>query len=161
VWIALKRENISHGGQATMAKFMGTGQVKDKQRFEHWQYPEVVDGKLTKHHWIVQHVAGFKLGYKTDIGAFTYINAQFGVVIEDKVQIGSHCSLYSVSTIDNKEGEIILKKKSRIGSHSTIMPGVTVGENAIVGAHSFVISDIPANCLAVGVPAKIIKKSII
>lgn len=38
------------------------------------------------------------------------------------------------------------------------MPGVTVGENAVVGAMSFVNRDIPDNCVAVGVPVKVIKK---
>jgi acetyltransferase-like isoleucine patch superfamily enzyme len=97
--------------------------------------------------------------YKTDIGAFTYINAKNGVVIEDFVQIGSHCAIYSVSTIDGKEGKVVLKENCRIGSHSIIMPGVTVGENAVVGAMSFVNCDIPDNCVVVGVPAKVIKNA--
>jgi acetyltransferase-like isoleucine patch superfamily enzyme len=99
------------------------------------------------------------LGFKTDIGAFTYINAKFNVIIEDYVQIGSHCSIYSVSTIDNKKGQVLLKKNCKIGSHSVIMPGITVGENAIVGPFSFVTRDIPDNVTVIGVPAKIIKKS--
>lgn len=100
-----------------------------------------------------------ELGYKTDIGAFTYINAKFGVTIEDEVQIGSHCSIYSVSTIDNKEGPVVLKRNCKIGTHSVIMPGVTVGENAVIGAMCFVNRDIPDDCVAVGVPAKVVKKS--
>jgi len=40
------------------------------------------------------------------------------------------------------------------------MPGVTIGENAIVGAHSFVNRDIPDNAVAVGVPAKVVKKTV-
>jgi len=127
-------------------------------RFKNWKYPEIEEGKLTKYNWLVQHKDKLKLGYKTDIGAFTYINAKNGVIIEDYVQIGSHCSIYSVSTIDNKEGEVILKKNCRIGSHSVIMPGVTVGENSIIGAFSFVNRDIPDNTVAVGVPAKVIKR---
>ena len=127
-------------------------------RFEDWQPPEIKDGVLTKYNWMVQNSAGLELGYKTDIGAFTYINAKFGVVLEDEVQVGSHCSLYSVSTIDGKQGKIVLKKNCKVGSHSTIMPGVTIGENAIVGAHSFVTSNIPDNCVAVGVPAKVMRK---
>ena len=123
-------------------------------RFKNWKYPEIEEGKLTKYNWLVQHKDKLKLGYKTDIGAFTYINAKNGVIIEDYVQIGSHCSIYSVSTIDNKEGEVILKKNCRIGSHSVIMPGVTVGENSIIGAFSFVNRDIPDNTVAVGVPVK-------
>lgn len=127
-------------------------------RFKHWDYPEIEEGKLTKYNWMVQHKDKLKLGYKTDIGAFTYINAENGVTIEDCVQIGSHCAIYSISTIDNKEGTVIVKKNCKIGSHSVIMPGVTVGENSIVGAFSFVNTDIPANVVAAGIPAKVIKK---
>jgi acetyltransferase-like isoleucine patch superfamily enzyme len=127
-------------------------------RFKNWQYPKIEEGKLTKHNWLVQHKDKLKLGYKTDIGAFTYINAKNGVIIEDYVQIGSHCAIYSISTIDNKEGTVTLKKNCKIGSHSVIMPGVTVGENSIVGAFSFVNTDIPVNVVAAGVPAKVIKK---
>lgn len=127
-------------------------------RFGDWQYPKMTDGRLTRYNWVVQHVDGLELGYKTDIGAFSYINALFGVVIEDNVQLGSHCSIYSISTIDGKQGKVHLKKNCKVGSHCTVMPGVTVGENAIIGAHSFVNSDIPDNVIAAGVPAKIIKK---
>ena len=127
-------------------------------RFKNWKYPEIEEGKLTEYNWIVQHKDKLKLGYKTDIGAFTYINAKFGVVIGDNVEIGSHCSIYSVSTIDNKEGKVILKKSCRIGSHSVVMPGVTIGENSIIGAFSFVDEDIPDSVVAVGVPAKVIRK---
>ena len=130
---------------------------KDK-RFDNWQYPEIVEGKLTKYNWIVQNKDGLELGYKTDIGAFSYINAKYGVVIEDSVQIGSHCSIYSVSTIDDKSGKVCLKQNCKIGSHSTVLPGVTVGENTIIGANSLVIKDIPDNVIAFGIPAKVVRK---
>jgi len=130
----------------------------EKERFIDWKYPEVKEGVPTKYHWVVQNVRNFQLGFKTDIGAFTYINAERGVVIEDYVQIGSHCSIYSVSTINETEGRVVLKKNCRIGSHCVVMPGVTVGENSIVGACSFVNRDIPDNVLAVGVPSRIVKK---
>ena len=129
-----------------------------KERFKEWQYPKIEEGKLTKYNWMVQNKDGLKLGFKTDIGAFTYINAKSGVIIEDFVQIGSHCSLYSESTIDSKVGQIILKKNCKIGSHSVIMPGVTIGENAVIGAFSFVNKDVQENVVAAGVPIKIIKK---
>ena len=129
-----------------------------ENRFKEWEYPKIEEGKLTKYNWMVQNKDGLKLGYKTDIGAFTYINAKNGVVIEDFVQVGSHCSLYSISTIDNKEGQITLKKNCKIGSHSLVMPGVTIGENAVIGAFSFVNRDVPDNVIVAGVPIKIIKK---
>jgi acetyltransferase-like isoleucine patch superfamily enzyme len=127
-------------------------------RFDRWEYPNIEDGKATKYNWIVQNVDGLDLGFKTDIGAFSYINAQYGVVIEEEVQIGSHCAIYSVSTIDDTSGKVVLKRNSKIGSHCTLLPGVTVGENSIIGAHSLVNSDIPDNVVAAGVPAKVIKQ---
>ena len=120
--------------------------------------PNIEEGKLTKYNWLVQYKDNFKLGNKTDIGAFCYINAKNGVTIEDNVQVGSHCSIYSDSTIDGKKGEIILKKNCKIGSHSLIMPGVTVGENSVIGAFSFINKDVPANVVAYGVPLKVVKK---
>jgi acetyltransferase-like isoleucine patch superfamily enzyme len=150
----LKREGISQPGQATMEEFKGTATMDKDTRFTDWKYPDIQDGKPTKYNWVVQHKDNLELGYKTDIGAFSYINAKYGVIIEDFVQIGSHCSVYSVSTIDNKQGRVRLKKNCKIGSHSVIMPGVTVGENAVVGACSFVNADIPDNVTAAGVPVK-------
>ncbi len=129
-----------------------------KTRFKNWQKPKIQEGKLTKYNWLVQYKNNLKLGYKTDIGAFTYINAKNDVIIEDYVQVGSHCSIYSISTIDKKQGKVVLKKNCKIGSHSFIMPGVTVGENSTVGAFSFVNRNIPKNTMAFGVPVKLVKK---
>ena len=128
------------------------------ERFTNWKYPKIKDGKPTKYNWIVQNLDGLNLGFNTDIGTFTYINAKYEVVIEDEVQIGSHCSIYSVSTIDNSFGKVILKNNCRIGSHSTILPGVSIGKNSIIGAHSLVNKDIPDNVVAFGVPAKVMRK---
>ncbi len=80
------------------------------------------------------------------------------MTLEDEVQIGSHCAVYSVSTIDGKEGPVVLKRNCRIGSHSVIMPRVTVGEDAIIGVFSFVTKDVPAGAVAYGVPAKVIER---
>ena len=124
-------------------------------RFERWEMPEIKEGELTKYNWMVQHKENLLLGEKTDIGAFTYINAKNGVIIEDEVQVGSHCSIYSISSIDGKEGKVLLRRGCKIGSHSVIMPGVTIGENSVIGAFSFVNSDIPDNKVAVGVPVEI------
>ena len=128
------------------------------ERFKDWEYPIIEDGKPTKYNWVVRHVDKFNLGYKTDIGAFTYINALEGVTIEDFVQVGSHCSIYSISTVDDKKGEVVLRKNCKIGSHSVIMPGVTIGENSIIGACSLVNRSIPDNVIAFGVPVKAIKE---
>ena len=128
------------------------------ERFSKWKMPVVKEGVPTKYNWVVQNKKGLKLGHQTDIGAFTYINAKNGVTIEAEVQIGSHCSIYSVSTIDGKAGPVVLKKNCRIGSHCVVLPGVTVGENTVVGAMSLVNESLPPNCVAYGVPAKVVKR---
>jgi len=114
-------------------------------RFENWLFPKIKEGQPTKYHWIVQHKDKFRLG-------------KYTVTLEENVQIGSHCSIYSCSTIDDKSGPVTLKKNCRIGTHSVIMPGVTVGENTVIGAFSFVNTDIPADVVAYGVPARVIRK---
>jgi acetyltransferase-like isoleucine patch superfamily enzyme len=129
-----------------------------KKRFENWKPPTFDERGMTPWNWMCQHPENLRLGRFVDIGAFTYINALHNVIMEDYVQVGSHCSLYSLSTIDEKKGAIVLKKNCRIGTHSVVMPGVTVGENSVVGAFSFVNADIPDNTLAFGVPVKIIRK---
>ncbi len=129
-----------------------------EERFKNWKPPTFDERGMTKWNWMCQYNENLKLAKNTDIGAFTYINAKHGVEIEENVQVGSHCSIYSWSTIDDKHGKVVIKKNARIGSHCVIMPGVTIGENAVVGALSFVNKDIPPNVIAYGSPAKVAKK---
>jgi len=119
-----------------------------------WVKPIIKHSKLTKYNYIVQYPESLKIGKNFDIGTFTYINSRFGVEISDNVQIGSHCSIYSDSTIDDKKGPVKLGRNCKIGSHSTIMPNVKVGENSIVAAYSFVTKNIPKNEMWMGIPAK-------
>ncbi|MBU1159975.1 acyltransferase, partial [Patescibacteria group bacterium] len=48
------------------------------------------------------------------------------------------------------------KKNCKIGTHSTIMPGITIGENSVIGAYSYVNINIPPNVLAIGCPVRVI-----
>ena len=85
-----------------------------------------------------------------------------GITIEDGALIAANCSLIS-NNHDFKIREIltckpvVIKKKAWIGAGSTILPGVTIGENAIVAAGSVVTKDVAPNTLVGGVPAKFIK----
>jgi len=129
-----------------------------EERFKKWRKPIIKEGIPTKYNWVVRGKENFKLGKYTDIGAFVYIKASGGVVVEDYVQIGGGTKIYSLSTIGNKKGKILLKKNCKIGANSVIMPGVTIGENSVVGALSFVNKDVPANVVAFGTPIKVIRK---
>lgn len=85
---------MEHGGGYPQKSFTNvdsaisersTDSAKSEDRFEGWAFPEIEEGKPTKYNWVVQNKNGLQLGYKTDIGAFTYINAKYVVAIEDFV----------------------------------------------------------------------------
>jgi acetyltransferase-like isoleucine patch superfamily enzyme len=65
----------------------------------------------------------------------------------------------TVQTEDDWEMvETLVKKGASIGTSATILGGITIGENSLVGAGSVVTKDVPSNVVVIGNPAKIIKK---
>ena len=109
-------------------------------------------------------------GKNTKIGKNVFINFDCvfldfgGITIEEGVLIAPKVSLLSeghpVSPNDRQSlvpGHIHIKKNAWIGARATILPGVTIGENAVVAAGAVVSKDVPANTVVGGVPAKIIK----
>ncbi|ODS85007.1 MAG: acetyltransferase [Cytophagaceae bacterium SCN 52-12] len=87
-----------------------------------------------------------------------------GITIEDNVLIAPKVSLLSeghpIAPEDRQSlvpGHIHIKRNAWIGANATILPGVTVGENAVVAAGAVVSKDVPDNTVVGGIPAKIIK----
>ena len=98
--------------------------------------------KLTKWKWLVSHPENLKMGQNVDIGAFTYINAEFGVTIGDNVQIGSHCSIYSSNSENNEHGGVIIGNNSLIGCHTSIFPNSLIDINSKIRAYSIIRGEI-------------------
>jgi acetyltransferase-like isoleucine patch superfamily enzyme len=109
-------------------------------------------------------------GKNTKIGKNVFINFDCvfldlgGITIEDNVLIAPRVSLLSEAHPVSPEsrqalvpGHIHIKKNAWIGAGATILPGVTVGENAVVAAGAVVSKDVPPNTVVGGIPAKIIK----
>lgn len=109
-------------------------------------------------------------GKHTKIGRNVFINFDCtfldlgGITIEDGVLIAPKVSLLSEGhplapeeRHSLKAGHIHIKKNAWIGANATILPGVTIGENAVVAAGAVVSKDVPDNTVAGGIPAKIIK----
>ena len=85
-----------------------------------------------------------------------------GMTIDDYVFIGSNVTFTNDKNPRSQNKEWVLEKThickgASIGANATILPGITIGENAMVGAGSVVTKDIPANTIVAGNPAKIIK----
>jgi acetyltransferase-like isoleucine patch superfamily enzyme len=123
-----------------------------------WIDPEFDNMGMTQWGWRVTHRDNFKLGKNVEIGSFTMIDAKNGVTVEDDVKIGFGCIILSHSSIDNKSGGVLLKKNCKIGANSVVMPGVVVGEDAIVGSNSFINRDIPPYEVWFGSPARFRRK---
>ena len=88
-----------------------------------------------------------------------------GIVVEDDVLIGPQVNIITENhPIDPTKRKmldlkpVVIKRNVWIGANATILPGVTVGENAIVAAGAVVTKDVPANTIVGGVPAKFIRK---
>ncbi len=87
-----------------------------------------------------------------------------GITIEDDVMIGPRVNITSEDhpvEVDTRKtlvpSKVVIKKNAWIGAGVTILPGVTVGENSVVGAGAVVTKDVPDNCVVAGIPAKVIK----
>ncbi|MGZ3938336.1 MAG: DapH/DapD/GlmU-related protein [Flavisolibacter sp.] len=88
-----------------------------------------------------------------------------GITIENNVLIGPKANLITENhPLDPTERKsliakaIVVKRNAWIGAAATILPGVTIGENAVVAAGAVVGKDVPANTVVAGVPAKIVKR---
>lgn len=85
-----------------------------------------------------------------------------GLVIEDDVRISLNCTI-ATNNHDFYDRDVLtckpvhIKKNAWLGVNVTILLGVTIGENAIIGAGAVVIKDVPDNAIAVGNPAKVVK----
>jgi acetyltransferase-like isoleucine patch superfamily enzyme len=86
------------------------------------------------------------------------------VTIEDDVFVGPHVVFTDDSHPMNCpryrdcKGGAVVRRLARIGGNATILPGVVIGENALVGAGSVVVDDVPSGTVVVGNPARVIKR---
>lgn len=113
----------------------------------------------------------FCYGYNIELGDMVYINFNCNFIDDGKIKIGSKTMLGAGVTIatvghplepDMREymytAPVTIGKNCWIGANVTICPGVTIGDNAVIGAGSVVIRDIPANMIAVGNPCKVVRE---
>jgi acetyltransferase-like isoleucine patch superfamily enzyme len=109
------------------------------------------------------------VGKRCKISSHTFICE--GVTIEDNVFIGHSVTFINDSyprattaegglqtEADWKVERTVVKKGASIGSGSTILSNISIGENAIVGAGSVVTKDVPANCIVAGNPARLLRQ---
>jgi acetyltransferase-like isoleucine patch superfamily enzyme len=113
---------------------------------------------------ILHKFARMKIGKDVSISQWTRLDPLFPDLIEfeDGSGVGIGCQLLTHNFIEKDPlsisfGPIKIGKNARIGAFSTILPGVTIGEGAIVGTGSIVAEDIPPYTIAYGIPACVVK----
>ena len=148
--------------------------------------PDVKMGQNVSVHAFV-NLYGCSIGDNSRVGAFVEIqkNALIGknvkvsshtficegVTIEDEVFVGHNVSFindkYPRATTENGTPQTeadwsviktVVKRGASIGTSSTILCGITIGENAVIGAGSVVTHDVPANAIVAGNPARMMRK---
>ncbi len=108
---------------------------------------------------IVDGLSGCRIYIDSDIGGGLLLHQSTGVVISPKVVLGENCIFFSGACVVYKANSK-LSAAPIIGNNVKLMVGskvvgnVIVGDNAIVGANAVVLKDVPANSVAVGIPAK-------
>ena len=106
---------------------------------------------------------GGVIPYQADIGEGTVLGYQaLGMVIHKRCIIGKNCHISQNVTLGGTSGiyEVpVLGNNVTVGAGANIIGPVHVGNNVTIGAGAVVLKDIPDNCVAVGVPARIINKS--
>ena len=103
-----------------------------------------------------------KLGNNVFINSNCLAMARGGITIEDDVMLAGNVQLLSNNHDEYERqvllcDEIVIKKGAWIGAGASILPGVTVGKYAIVGAGAIVTKDVPDYSVVVGIPAKVVK----
>lgn len=116
-----------------------------------------------------QGTGHIEIGFGSTIGERTTIGCSDSVVIGKYVQIASDCSIRDTNhKFDDADclivqqglvtKPIVIEDDVWIAAGCHILSGVTIGKGSVIGAGSVVTSDIPPNSIAVGVPAKVVKK---
>jgi acetyltransferase-like isoleucine patch superfamily enzyme len=126
-------------------------------------------GDNTRIGTFVEIQKGAKIGKNCKIQSHTFICE--GVTIEDNVFISHNVTFINdkfprATTADDRlqtEADwvcmaTLVKRGASIGSSATLLGGITVGENAIIGAGSVVTKNVPANAIVAGNPARVIRK---
>jgi serine O-acetyltransferase len=111
----------------------------------------------------VRNHYGIELPYSAKVGRGVVIEHQGAIVIHGNSVIGDGCVLRQGVTLGNRHMTApfdapVLERGVNVGAGAKILGAVHIGENANIGANAVVLSDVPANRTAVGIPAKLLNE---
>lgn len=111
--------------------------------------------------WLYRHLLGMSIGRNASVGLMAMLDVFFPQLISigENTIIGYNATILTHEFLvrEYRKGRVEIGREVVIGNNTTILPGVSIGDGAMVGACSLVNKDIPAGALAGGVPARIIR----
>ena len=152
---SVPRTTVIHKGVRLRVTDNGSARLKDRVVFDRFSDVTVKFGRL-------------------DIGPRSYIGQYSVICAREAISIGADCLIaehVSIRDQDHRFGPGLITATAGfttsavtigdnvwIGAKATVTKGVTIGDNAVIGANSVVTQDIPSNCVAVGAPARVIRR---
>ena len=108
-------------------------------------------------------LTGIEIHPGATIGRGLFIDHGTGVVIGETTEIGDNCTLYQGVTLGGTGKETgkrhpTLKDNVMVGAGAKILGAFTIGENSKIAANAVVLCEVPDNCTAVGIPAKVVRR---
>lgn len=104
-------------------------------------------------------VSGADIPLDSIIGGGLLLPHPNGIVIHPEARIGPNCLLFqqvTIGTLGHRPGTPVIGGHVDIGAGARILGAVTIGDHARIGANAVVVDDVPAQCTAIGIPARII-----
>lgn len=112
---------------------------------------------------------------RVEIGENVFFNRGCNIIVHESLFIGKNCLFGEMVSIHDENhvagrgpeplssrgfvtAPVVIGQNVWIGAKATILPGVRIGDNAVIGANAVVTRDVPANCIAVGVPARVVRE---
>ena len=135
--------------------------IKSIRQYQKWQNSNGIISRFFCSFYVLQHrfwsvIAGADIPLNCQLGGGLKLTHPNGIVIHPKASIGVNCLIFQ---------QVTIVKGVKIGGHVDIGAGakiirpVSIGDRAKIGANAVVLNDVPANTIAVGIPAKVISKN--
>jgi serine O-acetyltransferase len=113
----------------------------------------------------VRNLYGIELPYTARVGRRVIFEHQSGIVVHGNAEIGDDCVIRQGVTIGNRRADRPLEaphlgKRVSVGAGAKVLGAVEIGDGAQIGANAVVCDDVPAGAVAVGVPARVVRRRV-
>jgi len=155
-WQAHGKDWTKPGFRAVAAHRFGNWRMQIPNRYLRAPFT-IIYGVLFRR---ARNVYGIELPYSVKLGRNVVFEHQGGIVVHGSVEIGDGCIIRQGVTLgnrnlDNPFAAPKLGQNVNVGAGAKVLGGVSIGDNAAIGANAVVLEDVPAETLAIGIPAKL------